>query len=92
MLQQAQQYMPKVLSAFLDEHGMAHPAESVARRACYLFCRLAKYLRLQMKPLLPDILQVGVIIVPGILWQKLLRLQMTPLGPGALQVRGRCVL
>ncbi len=49
----------QVVSAFLDEHGIAHPSESVAKRACYLFCRLAKFLRSQLRPLLPDILQVG---------------------------------
>lgn len=48
-----------MVSAFLDEHGMAHASDAVARRACYLFCRLAKALRSQLRPLLPDILQVG---------------------------------
>lgn len=57
VLQQAQQYIPKVISAILGDQGIAHPSESVGRKACYLFCRLAKYLRAQLRPLLPEILQ-----------------------------------
>jgi exportin-T len=41
---------------FLGERGMGHPCEAVARRAAYLFCRLAKQLRSGLRPLLPDIL------------------------------------
>ncbi|KAL4444906.1 hypothetical protein ABPG77_003956 [Micractinium sp. CCAP 211/92] len=46
-----------VVPRFLDEHGMGHPSEAVAKRAAYLFCRLAKQLRAQLRPLVLDILQ-----------------------------------
>ena len=48
-----------VAQRFLDGHGMGHPCEAVSRRAAYLLCRLAKQLRGSLRPLLPDILQVG---------------------------------
>ena len=49
-----------VTARFLDGHGMGHPCEAVSKRAAYLFCRLAKQLRSNLRPLVPDILQVGV--------------------------------
>lgn len=48
-----------VVPRFLDEHGMGHPSEAVSKRAAYLFCRLAKGLRAQLRPLVLDILQVS---------------------------------
>ena len=48
-----------VAARFLGERGMGHPCEAVARRAAYLFCRLAKQLRGNQRPLVPEILQVG---------------------------------
>lgn len=53
-----------VVPRFLDEHGMGHPSEAVAKRAAYLFCRLAKQLRAQLRPLVLDILQVGAAAAP----------------------------
>ncbi|PSC72015.1 exportin-T isoform X1 [Micractinium conductrix] len=49
--------LPAVVARFLDEHGMGHSSEAVSKRAAYLFCRLAKQLRANLRPLLPDILQ-----------------------------------
>ena len=49
--------LPAVDARFLDEHGMGHSSEAVSKRAAYLFCRLAKQLRANLRPLLPDILQ-----------------------------------
>lgn len=51
--------LPAVAARFLDSRGMGHPCEAVAKRAAYLFCRLAKQLRSNLRPLVPDILQVG---------------------------------
>lgn len=50
--------LPAVVARFLDSRGMGHPCEAVAKRAAYLFCRLAKQLRSNLRPLVPDILQV----------------------------------
>lgn len=50
--------LPAVVARFLDSRGMGHPCEAVAKRAAYLFCRLAKQLRSSLRPLVPDILQV----------------------------------
>ncbi|KAI7842372.1 hypothetical protein COHA_004011 [Chlorella ohadii] len=49
--------LPAVVARFLDSRGMGHPCEAVAKRAAYLFCRLAKQLRSNLRPLVPDILQ-----------------------------------
>lgn len=47
----------KVLSTFLGPHGIGHPSGTVSRRACYLFSRLVKQLRSQLRPFTPDLLQ-----------------------------------
>lgn len=54
-----------VVARFLDQRGMGHPCEAVSKRAAYLFCRLAKQLRGQLRPLVPDILQVCCVWAPG---------------------------
>ncbi len=56
VLQQQPSAIPPALAAFLDGRGMGHPAEDVSTRACYLFARLVKALRQNIRPYLPDVL------------------------------------
>ncbi|GFR43596.1 hypothetical protein Agub_g4693, partial [Astrephomene gubernaculifera] len=56
VLQQQPAAIPAALAAFLDARGMGHPAEDVSTRACYLFSRLVKALRQNVRPYLPDML------------------------------------
>ncbi len=56
VLQQQPACLPRVLALFLGDRGMGHPDEGVATRACYLFARLVKALRPELRPLLPDVL------------------------------------
>lgn len=56
VLQQQQAAIPPALAAFLDARGMGHPADDVSTRACYLFSRLVKILRQNVRPYLPDVL------------------------------------
>ncbi|XP_024390921.1 exportin-T isoform X2 [Physcomitrium patens] len=51
------EYIPRVLSAFLDARGMHHPNPQVSSRASYLFMRFVKVLRIQLVPYLENILQ-----------------------------------
>lgn len=51
------QYIPHVLSAFLDERGIHHPNLNVSRRASYLFMRAVKLLKAKLVPYLDTILQ-----------------------------------
>ncbi|KIY98490.1 hypothetical protein MNEG_9470 [Monoraphidium neglectum] len=56
--QQAQQpAIPGVLSLFLEPgRGLGHPSVDVGTRACYLFSRLVKLLRSNLRPYAGDIL------------------------------------
>ncbi|GBG87187.1 hypothetical protein CBR_g44922 [Chara braunii] len=56
-LQQQPQCIPAALTAFLDERGVRHPNPNVSSRASYLFMRLVKVLRTQLKVYLDTILQ-----------------------------------
>ncbi|XP_064968406.1 exportin-T-like isoform X3 [Musa acuminata AAA Group] len=51
------QYVPHVLSVFLDERGIHHPNLNVSRRASYLFMRAVKLLKAKFVPYLDMILQ-----------------------------------
>nr|XP_009779658.1 PREDICTED: exportin-T isoform X2 [Nicotiana sylvestris] len=55
--QENTQYIPLVLSAFLDERGIHHPNSNVSRRASYLFMRVVKLLKAKLVPYLETILQ-----------------------------------
>ncbi|GAX84343.1 hypothetical protein CEUSTIGMA_g11765.t1 [Chlamydomonas eustigma] len=57
ILQHHQNVIPSAIMTFLDERGMGHPAEDVSTRACYLFARLSKLLRNNLRPFVPTILQ-----------------------------------
>jgi hypothetical protein len=57
VLQAHQHVIPSAVTAFLDERGMGHAAEDVAARACYLFCRLVKSLRAQLRQHASTVLQ-----------------------------------
>ncbi|CAK0782799.1 hypothetical protein CVIRNUC_005994 [Coccomyxa viridis] len=56
VLQHSQHCLPSVLQTFLGDKGIGHPDKAVGTRACYLFSRLAKSLRQNLRPLLSDIL------------------------------------
>ncbi|KAL3158478.1 hypothetical protein ABBQ38_010710 [Trebouxia sp. C0009 RCD-2024] len=56
VMQQNQEYIPHVLAVFLGESGMGHPDEAVSTRACYLFSRLVKVLRQNIRAFVRDIL------------------------------------
>lgn len=58
-VQENTQYIPMVLSAFLDERGIHHPNINVSRRASYLFMRVVKLLKVKLVPFIETILQVG---------------------------------
>ncbi|KAF8388722.1 hypothetical protein HHK36_025402 [Tetracentron sinense] len=51
------QYIPMVLTAFLDERGIHHPNLRVSGRASYLFMRVVKLLKAKLVPLIEKILQ-----------------------------------
>ncbi|XP_055825792.1 exportin-T isoform X1 [Solanum dulcamara] len=55
--QENTQYIPLVLSAFLDERGIHHPNSNVSRRASYLFMRIVKLLKAKLVPYIETILQ-----------------------------------
>ena len=57
VLQQQAELLPRMIGLFLGPIGLGHPSESVPPRAAYLFCRICKVLRQQMRPLTRDILQ-----------------------------------
>ncbi|KAG2493435.1 hypothetical protein HYH03_008254 [Edaphochlamys debaryana] len=80
VLQQVPAAIPPALAAFLDGRGMGHPAEDVSTRASYLFARLVKALRQNVRPYLPDILTS--------LTPHLNRVATTPLAAGASAVAG----
>jgi len=48
--------IPAILEAFLDSRGLANSSPDVATRACYLFARLVKALRANLKPFLSQVL------------------------------------
>ncbi|GIL47531.1 hypothetical protein Vafri_4333, partial [Volvox africanus] len=75
VLQQQPAAIPSALAIFLDGRGMGHPAEDVSTRACYLFARLVKTLRQNIRPYLPDVL--------ASLQQHLQRVATTPLTAGS---------
>lgn len=57
-VQQNPQFIPTALSVFLGERGVLNPNPLVSSRACYLFARLAKTLRVQLLPYIDGIVQV----------------------------------
>ena len=61
-VQQHAEYIPSVLSAFLDQRGIHHPNQDVSGRASYLFMRIVKALRAQLVPFIDEILQVWVLL------------------------------
>lgn len=56
-VQENTQYIPIVLTAFLDERGIRHPNINVSRRASYLFMRVVKWLKVKLVPFIETILQ-----------------------------------
>ncbi|XP_030969328.1 exportin-T [Quercus lobata] len=56
-VQENTQYIPNVLTAFLDERGIHHPNINVSRRASYLFMRVVKLLKVNLVPFIEKILQ-----------------------------------
>ncbi|XP_050233618.1 exportin-T [Mercurialis annua] len=56
-VQENTQYIPMVLTAFLDERGIHHPNIHVSRRASYLFMRVVKLLKAKLVPFIETILQ-----------------------------------
>jgi exportin-T len=57
-VQEHTEYVPMVLTAFLDERGIHHPNFHVRRRASYLFMRVVKLLKAKLVPFIESILQV----------------------------------
>lgn len=57
-VQENTQYIPMVLSVFLDERGIHHQNINVSRRASYLFMRVVKLLKVKLVPFIETILQV----------------------------------
>ncbi|CAI0470706.1 unnamed protein product [Linum tenue] len=51
------QYIPMVLTAFLDDRGIHHQNLHVSRRASYLFMRVVKLLKAKLVPFIEKILQ-----------------------------------
>lgn len=56
-VQENTQYIPIVLTAFLDERGIRHPNINVSRRASYQFMRVVKWLKVKLVPFIETILQ-----------------------------------
>ncbi|KAL0051899.1 hypothetical protein WJX82_004175 [Trebouxia sp. C0006] len=56
VMQQNQEYIPNVLAVFLGDSGMGHPDEAVSTRACYLFSRLVKALRQNIRQFVREVL------------------------------------
>ncbi|KAF8026914.1 hypothetical protein BT93_F3414 [Corymbia citriodora subsp. variegata] len=56
-VQENTQYIPMLLTAFLDERGIHHPNINVSRRASYLFMRVVKSLKSNLVPFIETILQ-----------------------------------
>lgn len=56
-VQENAQYVPVILTAFLDERGIHHPNVNVSRRASYLFMRVVKLLKAKLVPFIETILQ-----------------------------------
>ncbi|CAM8993560.1 unnamed protein product [Rhodiola kirilowii] len=52
------QYIPMVLTVFLDERGIRHPNVNVARRASYLFMKVVKKLKANFVLFIEQILQI----------------------------------
>lgn len=57
------QYIPLVLTVFLDDRGIHHPKVKVSRRASYLFMRVVKLLKAKLVSFIETILQVYVIVI-----------------------------
>ncbi|KAK3220294.1 hypothetical protein Dsin_014264 [Dipteronia sinensis] len=57
-IQENTQYIPMVLTAFLDERGIHHQNIHVSRRASYLFMRVVRLLKANLVPFIEKILQV----------------------------------
>ena len=64
--------VPMLAAKFFGPAGLGHPSSSVPPRAAYLFCRVVKTLRAQMKPIARDILHA---LIP-----HLQLIAITPLG------------
>ncbi|KAK1576253.1 hypothetical protein Q3G72_012347 [Acer saccharum] len=56
-IQENTQYIPMVLTAFLDERGIHHQNFHVSRRASYLFMRVVRMLKANLVPFIEKILQ-----------------------------------
>ncbi|MED6205082.1 hypothetical protein PIB30_014770 [Stylosanthes scabra] len=56
-IQDNTQYIPMVLTAFLDDRGIHHTNINVSRRASYQFLRVVKLLRVKLVPFIETILQ-----------------------------------
>lgn len=56
-LQQQQGVIPSVLSLFLDARGLGHPSPDVSTRACYLFSRVVKQLRSNLRAFVSDVMR-----------------------------------
>ncbi|TXG68329.1 hypothetical protein EZV62_003264 [Acer yangbiense] len=56
-IQENTQYIPMVLTAFLDERGIHHQNFHVSRRASYLFMRVVRLLKANLVPFIEKILQ-----------------------------------
>lgn len=57
VIQQQPTLVLRAVSLFLGQTGLGHPSDAVPARAAYLFCRLCKSLRSQLRPLVPDVLR-----------------------------------
>lgn len=60
-VQENSDYIPLVLSAFLDERGIHHPNFNVRGRASYLFMRVVKLLKSRLVPFIETILRVALL-------------------------------
>jgi exportin-T len=56
-VQQHVEYIPLILSAFVDQRGIHHPNQDVSGQESYLFMRIVKTLRAQLVPFIDEILQ-----------------------------------
>ncbi|KAF9615080.1 hypothetical protein IFM89_021651 [Coptis chinensis] len=56
-VQENTDYIPYLLTAFLDERGIHHSNVNVSRRASYLFMRVVKMLKAKLVPFIETVLQ-----------------------------------
>lgn len=62
-VQENTQYIPLVLSSFMDERGIHHPNVNVSRRASYLFMRVVKLLKPKLVTFIETILRVQMVFL-----------------------------